>query len=337
MVPCSACHAELPDASFRCLECFAEGSRIARERVHVELTISDSSASSSVEIALGFMSGAAPDLAAAVVDSLQFALVADLAPDELERLLSGLAHTGVRFRQSRVSPTPGQHTIRYAFDARFAVKLATVLAAAVATAIMGVPVVSWLGVPVALALCWGIIDRVPNAIQIPPSLVEENLAGVDRTVWNELAVTWRSIKGDDARAAANGCLSALCAVIEQIRGGGWHLVRADFSSLDRDAHALLLRSVRLAAAADRVAQACDPPGVPSRRLSRLTTARREMFAALGAIEQKLDALRRSLVELSGLEASREGLGAVATRLTEIQVAVETGLELSALVVEDSIR
>jgi hypothetical protein len=59
-----------------------------------------------------------------------------------------------------------------------------------------------------------------------------------------------------------------------------------------------------------------------------------MFDALGAIEQKLDALRLSLVELSGLEASNEGLSAVTRRVTEIQAAVETGLKLSATAIED---
>jgi hypothetical protein len=65
-----------------------------------------------------------------------------------------------------------------------------------------------------------------------------------------------------------------------------------------------------------------------------TGARRELFAALDMIEQKLDALRASLVELSGLEAHSEGLAAAMSRVTEIQVAVETGLELSALAVEE---
>lgn len=198
----------------------------------MEVTIADSAASSRVEAALGFMSGVAPDLAEAVVDGLQFGLVADLAPEELERLLLALAHTGVRFRQSQVSPMSGQRAIRFAFDARFVAELATVLVVAVATAFMGVPVVPWLGVPVALVLCWGIIDRVPHVIQIPETLVEENLAAVDRTVWNELAVARRGIKGPEARAAANGCLGALCAVIDQIRSGGWHLARTDFSNLN---------------------------------------------------------------------------------------------------------
>jgi hypothetical protein len=303
----------------------------------VEITIADSAASSSVEAALGFISGVAPNVAAAVVESLQFGLVAELAPEELERLLSALTHTGVRFRQSQASFAPDQHAIRFAFDARFAAKLATVLTVAVGAAFMGVPVISWLGLPVALVLCWGVIERVPSVIQVPQILVEENLAAVDRTVWNELAVARRGIKGAEARAAVDGCLSALCAVIDQIRGGGWHLARADFSTLDHEAHVLLRRSVRLAAAADRVAQACEQPDLPAERLSRLAIARREMFSALRAIEQKLGALRLSLVELRGLEASHEGLSAVTTRVTELQEAVETGLKLSALAVEDSTR
>jgi hypothetical protein len=291
MTRCSRCQAEVPGASFRCLECFAEGAPIARQRVQMEITILDSAASSRVQIALGHLCGAAPEVVAAVVDSLQFGLVAELASEELDCMLSALAHTGVRFRQSTASFAPGRCAIRFAFDVRFAAKVVTVLALAVATSFMGVPLVSWLGVAVALVLCWSIIDRAPNVIQIPRFLVEEKLAGVDRVVWNELSVERRSIKGPEARAAASGCLWALCALIGQIRSDGWHLARKDFSNLDHDAHALLRRSVRLAAAADRVAQACEQTGISSPRLTKLATARREMFAALGAIEQKLEALR----------------------------------------------
>jgi hypothetical protein len=337
MIRCSRCQAEVPGASFRCLECFAEGSPIARERVQMEITIADSAASSRVELALGLLCGSAPEVVAAVVDSLQFGLVAELAPEERDRMLSALAHTGVRFRQSTTSLAPGRRAIRFAFDVNFAAKVVTVMALAVATSFMGFPLVSWLGVAVALVLCWSVIDRVPNVIQIPRILVEEKLAGVDRVVWNELAVERRSIKGPEAQAAASGCLWALCALIGQIRSDGWHLARTDFSSLDHDAHALLRRSVRLAAAADRVAQACDQAGISSPRLTKLATARREMFAALRAIEQKLEALQSSLVELAGLQATQVGLSAITTRVTEIQEAVERGLEMSELAVEDSNR
>jgi Ni,Fe-hydrogenase III large subunit len=62
-----------------------------------------------------------------------------------------------------------------------------------------------------------------------------------------------------------------------------------------------------------------------------------MFAALRAIEQKLEVLRSSLVELAGLQATQVGLSAITSRVTEIQEAVESGLEMSELAVEDSNR
>jgi hypothetical protein len=310
--------------------CSTAGTPVSRRRAHIELTIPDTEASSRVEIALQLMTGAPRDLVRAVVDKLQFGVMTDAAPEELERLFAALSNIGVRFRQSTVNVTPGQHTVRFAFDARFAVQLLAVFAVAVGAVFLGAPVVGWLGVPVAMVVCWGSVERVPQALELVTGFADQSLGAVDRAVWNELGAQRRSIRSVQGQAAADRCLVALCGVIDQIRGGGWHLTRQDFSSLDQDAHTLLRRSFRLAAAADRVAQACEQPGLPTQRATRLVTARREMFAALSAIEHKLEALRHSLIELSGIEASNEELIAATTRVTEIQVAVETGLELSAL-------
>jgi hypothetical protein len=307
---------------------------VARLRTLVELTIPDGEASPRVELGLALMTGTTRDHVHALAARSQFGLVGHLGEEELHSLYSALSSIGVRFRRSNISPSAGQYTLRFKPSARFMARVATVAAVAVTTAAMGVPAVSWLGLPVAGLLVWDVTARVPDLLELSLSFVEEKLGAVDRAVWNELAVSRRSIKGPEAAAAAQRCATSLCSVIEQLRSAGAHLIRADFANLDYDAHALLRRSFRLAAAADRVTLACEQRGLPAARLARLTTARRELFAALDTIEQKLDALRVSLVELSGLEAHNEGLAAAMTRVTEIQVAVETGLELSALAVEE---
>ncbi|HWZ92923.1 MAG TPA: hypothetical protein VNW92_28855 [Polyangiaceae bacterium] len=283
---------------------------------------------------MGLITGAPSDLVQAVASRLSLGLIAELANDELQPIFAALSSVGVRFRQSKVHPTAVGHSLRFAFTGRLLLELVIVLAVAVASYFFGSPVASSLALPVALTMCWQAAARIPHALEIPQSLVDEKLGVLDRNVWAELAVARRGIRGAEARVAADRCLSALCAVIEEIRGGAWHLIRSDFSHLDQDAHALLRQTFRLAAAADRVALACDRPGLPASRLARLAIARREMFAALSAIEVKLEALRFTLVELSGLEARNDGLLAVTTRVTEIQVAVETGLDLSALAVEE---
>jgi len=264
---------------------------------------------------------------------LQLDLVAELAPEELDQLSAALSELGVSFRQSQQIPLHAQYTLRFDFDARLAFRFLVVLMVAAGSAFLGLTGIAWLALPVALALCWGAVERIPHALEIPRSFVDTKLAAVDRTLWNELSALRRGIKGPQGAGAAQRCLTALCAIIEQIRSGGLHLTRADFASLDADAHTLLRRSFRLAAAADRVAQACAEPGLSTQRPPRLASASQEMFAALSGIERKLQALRLSLVELSGLEARNEGWLSATTRLTEIQVAVETGLELSKLASE----
>jgi hypothetical protein len=334
MSPCASCQAELPRASFGCLKCAAPASPLTRLRTQIDLTIVDTQTLPQVEVALRLITGAPTDLVEAVTSRLSLGLIADLANEELERLLAALSSVGVRFRQSKIHPTNVGHTVRFAFNTRLALRLVTVLAVAVASYFLGAPTASWLAFPVVLTLCWQATERIPHALEIPQGVVDEKLGALDRNVWNELVVARRNLKGSEARAAADDCLVALCAVVEQIRNGAWHLIRSDFSNLDQDAHALLRQTFRLAAAVDRIGLACDQPGLPPQRQARLTIARREMLAALSAIQLKLKALRLSLVELSGLEARNEGLHAAMTRVTEIQVVVETGLELSALAVEE---
>jgi len=327
MTPCAACGAWLPAASFECLECATTPAPVARLRTLVELTIPDGDASPRVELALALMTGAAREHVRALAQRRQFGLTGQVGEEELHSLYSALSTLGVRFRRSSLSPSTGQYTVRFKPSARFLARVATVTAVAVTTAALGVSAVSWLGLPVVGLLVWDVTERIPELLEVSSTFVEEKLGAVDRAVWNELAVTRRGIKGPEAGAAAQRCATTLCTVIEQLRGAGLHLIRADFAALDYDAHALLRRSFRLAAAADRVTLACEQRGLTAARLARLNTARRELFAALDMIEQ-------SLVELSGLEAHSEGLAAAMSRVTEIQVAVETGLELSALAVEE---
>ncbi|MEI9936388.1 MAG: hypothetical protein WDO69_04105 [Pseudomonadota bacterium] len=336
MTPCAGCGAQLPATSFKCLECAAEPEIVVRRRTGVELKVMDSEVSR-LESALLLMTGAPRESVRAIVERLQLELVAELTAAELDQLSAALSQLGVSFRQSQLTPTLTQHSLRFEFDAHFLLRLAVVLSVAVGTAFLGASAISWLALPVILVHCWGAVERIPHALEIPRSFVEEKLGAVDRTVWNELTVVRRGIKGPEGASAARRCLAPLAAIIEQIRSGGLHLTRADFSNLDHDAHALLRRSFRLAAAADRVARACAEPSLSAQRPPRLASASREMFAALAGIEHKLEALRLSLVELSGFEARNEGWSGATTRLTEIQVAVETGLELSVFASEEASR
>jgi hypothetical protein len=127
--------------------------------------------------------------------------------------------------------------------------------------------------------------------------------------------------------ALAGLVAALCGVIEQLRSGGLHLIRADFRSLDQDAHALLRRALRLAVAADRL-EFASKQDVPTERKARLTVAAGEIHAALVELERKLVALSATLVQLRGLEASGEQLAGVTSRVAELQITAETALELS---------
>jgi hypothetical protein len=283
------------------------------------------------------MSGAPNELVRAVVNRLRLGLLGELAPEERDQLSAALSELGVDVRESQLAAMPTQHTVRFELDAGFAFRFALGLGIAVASAFLGISTLSWLALPVAAVLCWGAVERIPHTLEIPRSIVEAKLGAIDRTVWNELIVVRRGIKGREGAEAAQGCLTTLCAIIEQIRSGGRHLTRLDLANLDADAHALMRRNCRLAAAADRVAQACAEPGASAQNAAKLASAKQEMFAALASIEYKLEALRLSLVELSGLEARNEGCIAATARLTEIQVAVETGLELSQLTSDEPNR
>ena len=336
MIPCISCGAELPAASFKCLECSAQPAPSARRRTNIELAVTDSEAAR-LESTLMMLSGAPRELVRPMVDRMQLDLIAELAPEELDQLSAALSELGVSFRQTQQVPMFAQHTLRFEFDTRLVFRFLVVLAIAAGSAFVGLAAIAWLGLPVFMALCWGAVERIPHALEVPQSVVDTKLGALDRTLWHELSVVRRGIRGPRAAEAAQRCLAALCAIIAQIRSGGLHLTRADFASLDADAHALLRRSFRLAAAADRVAQACAEPGLSAQSPPRLASASREMFTALAGIEHKLQALRLSLLELSGLEARNEGWLSATTRLTEIQVAVETGLELSTLAGEPAAR
>jgi hypothetical protein len=318
------------------LECGAQPKPVDRRRTGLELNVMDSEASR-LESALMLMTGAPPSLLRAIVERSKLELVGDLSSHELDHLCAAFAQLGVSFRKTPAVPTLGQYTLRFEFDTRLMIRLGVVLGIAMASALLGLPTLAWLGLPVLAVLCWGAVERIPNALELSRSFVEQKLGAIDHAVWHELSVLRRGIKEPAGAEAAQRCLAPLCAIIEQIRTGGLHLTRADFASLDGDAHALLRRSVRLAAAADRVMQAGaqSSPSAPS--AVRLASAGREMFAALSDIEHKLDALRVSLLELSGFEARNEGWLAATTRLTEIQVAVETGLELSILASDEANR
>lgn len=280
---------------------------------------------------------APPETIEIALGRAELSLFGALAADELDCLSAALSGADLRFRPSAIVPDPSRRSERFVLDTRLSLQVGSVVALAGGAAWAGVPIVAWLGVPVVVALGWASTERVPTTFALDAQLVDERLGPVDRAVWNELGVIARGLRRDDGRAAARRCLVLLCSVIERIRAHGLHLVRPDFASLDGDAHALMRRSLRLVAAADRAAEAAEEPGLSEPRRARLETARRELFAALSNVEQKLDALRLSLVELSGLTARADGLAAASTRLTELQVAVETGLELSSLTHEEPAR
>ena len=306
----------------------------ARLRTQIELSIPELESAARVEVGLALITGAPSATLRAVMEGTRFGLIANVNDEELQGLCAALSNSGLRFRRSSLGPTAGQYSLRLAAGHGLWARLGAVLCVALGCAGFGVPLVSWAAVPVAALLIWGAIERVPDSLEVTPAFVEEKLAAVDRTVWSELVVTRRGIRSAEGVAAAERCCFSLCVVIDQIRSNGAHLVRADYANLDHDAHALLRRSVRLAAAHDRVALACAQPNMPESRSARLRTARREMLSALAIIEHKLEALRLSLIELDGLEARNEDLASVMSRVTEIQVAVETGLELSSLASEE---
>ncbi len=278
-----------------------------------------------------------PELLEAALSRSELSLFGTLAADESDCLSAALSGAGLRFRPSAIVPDTSRYSERFVIDRRLVLQMGVVIVVACAAVWAGVPLIAWLGLPVALTLGWASSERTPTAFAFDAQIVEERLGPVDRSVWNELGVLYRGLRRDEARAAARRSVTQLCIVVERIRAHALHLTRSDFTSLDADAHALMRRTLRLVAAADRAAEAADEPGLNASRRARLETARSELFAALANVEQKLEALRSSLAELSGLTARAEGLAAASTRVTELQVAVETGLELSALAHDEPAR
>ena len=335
MTRCSACGAALPGLGFSCLACLEPAPAIERLTLRVEVDASEGHVVDHTTQTLMRLTALDLGLAQRVSERGQFSLVGNLSAAEQETLYSALAALGLRFRQVTTFLVADSSSVRLAFDLRLLLQLSVVLAGFGLALFWGVSWLSFLSVPVAAVLVLGSVERIPHSLTIAGNLVDEKLASVDRTIWQELVTLRRGIKSPEAVQAATRCSAALSTVVEQLRKDGLHLTRADYALLDQDAHALFRRSIRLAAAADRVSLAAEQAGAQTPRRLRLLSAHQEMFAALALVEQKLHGLYVSLVELSGLDANNELLLGATSRVTELQVTVETALELNAIAAESS--
>lgn len=326
---CPSCGAARPGGDFACLACGAAAEPLSRSGVHLELLLGESDDIVLTTTVLERLIGGDGSLVRQVCERAQVDLVAQVSQAERERLFSLLANLGARFRESKIFVNPEEVSWRFAMDRGLVVRSVILAGVAVTMLSFGLTLLSYLAAPVAAVMIWGHLERIPNALEIPTREVDEHLGAADRGPWREASILRGAIRSEGAAAALAGLVAALCGVIEQIRSGGLHLIRADFSSLDHDAHALLRRALRLAVAADRL-ELAGRQDVPVERKARLTVASREIQSALVELERKLVALHASLVQLSGLEASSEQLAGVTSRVAELQVTVETALEISGL-------
>jgi hypothetical protein len=326
---CPSCGVARLGADFACLACGAAAEAPARTGVHLELALGESDDIVLTTTVLERLVGADGSLVRKVCEQVQVDLVAQLSQAERERLFSLLANLGARFRESKTFVNPEASSLRFALDRGLIVRSVILAGVAVALLSLGWTLLAWLAVPVAAVMVLGQLERIPAALAISARAVDEHLGAAARGSWREASILRGGIRSEDAPATLAGLVSALCGVIEQIRSGGLHLIRADFRTLDHDAHALLRGALRLAVAADRLEYA-RKQDVSTERKARLTVASREIHAALVELERKLVALHASLVQLSGLEASSEQLAGVTSRVAELQVTAETALELSGL-------
>jgi hypothetical protein len=263
----------------------------------------------------------------------KLSLVGNLSAPEQEILESALTALGLRFSQVTRFVVAESSSVRLALDARSLIQLGVVILGFVLALYFDVRWLSFLSVPVAAVLVLATLERIPHTLTISSSIADEKLGAVDRAVWQALVTVRRGIKSSEALEVATRCSAILTTVVEQLRKDGLHLTRTDFALLDQDAHALFRRSMSLAAAADRVSLAAEQTPEPGPRKARLLSARQEMFAALALVERKLHALYASLVEFRGLDASNEALLGATSRVTELQVTVETALELNSVFAE----
>lgn len=326
---CPSCGTARPGGDFACLACGAAAVALARSRVHIELALGESDDIVLTTSVLERLVGGDSSLVRKACEQAQVSLVAELSQPEKERLFSLLANLGARFRESKTFVNPEASSLRFVLDRGAVVRGLVLVGIAVAMLSFGLTLMSYLAVPVAAVMIWGQVERVPDAVEIPTRAVDEQLGPAARSPWREAAILRDSMRSEAAVRALGGLVAALCRVIEQIRSGGLHLIRADFRSLDQDAHALLRRALRLAVAAERLELAGKQDAPPERK-ARLMAASREIHAALAELERKLVVLHTSLVQLSGLDASNEQLAAVTSRVAELQITAETALELSGL-------
>jgi hypothetical protein len=243
-------------------------------------------------------------------------------------LFSLLANIGTRFRESKTFANPEASSLVFALNRGLLVRGVVVAGVAIALLSFGWTLLSCLAAPALAVMIWGHLERVPDALAIPTRAVDEQLGAAARGPWHDASILRAAIRSGSAAGALTGMVAALCGVIEQIRSGGLHLIRADFRSLDHDAHALLRRALRLAVAADRLELAAQD--APAERKARFQVASREIQSALVELERKLVALHASLVHLSSLDASNEQIASVTSRLAELQITAETAIELSGL-------
>jgi len=326
---CATCGLARPGGDFACLACGAAAEPLPRSGVHLELVLGESDDIVLTTTVLERLVGGDSSLVHKACEQAQVHLVAQLSQTERERLFSLLANLGARFRESKTFVSPEQSSQRFEVDRGLVVRGVILVGVAAALIALGWSLLAFLAFPVAAVVIWGQLERIPDALEIPTRIVDEQLGAAARSPWGEASILRAAVRSEGAVQALAGLGAALYGVIEQIRSGGLHLIRADFRSLDQDAHALLRRALRLAVAADRL-ELAGKQDVSTERKTRLTVASREIHSALVELERKLVALRVTLVQLRGLEASGEQLAGVTSRVAELQVAAETALDLSGL-------
>ncbi len=325
---CSSCGAARPGGDFACLACSVPAEPLLRSRVHVELVLAESDDIVLTTSVLERLVGGDSFLVRKICEQAQVDLVAE---PERERMFSLLANIGVRFRESKTFVNPETSSSRLVLDRQLVVRSLVLMGVALTMSGFGLSLIAYLAVPVAAVLIWGHVEHIPHALEVPARVVDDQLGAAARGPWREASILRDSIRNERTVRELAGLATALYGVIEQIRSGGSHLIRADFRSLDHDAHTLLRRALRLAIAAERLDLASRQVVLPERE-ARLATASSEVHATLAELERKLVTLHASLVQLRGIDAGREQLAAVTSRVAELQVTAETALELGELAV-----
>lgn len=326
---CSSCGVARPGGDFACLACGAAAEPVSRSAVHLELVPGESDDIVLTTTVLERLVGGDGALVRKVCEQAQVHVVAQLSQAERERLFALLASLGARFRESKLFVNPEGSSLRFSLDRGLLVRSAILVGVVVALVSVGWILLACVALPVAAVMIGGQLERIPDALELSTRAVDEQLGAAARGPWREASILRGSLRSEGASRSLAGLVAALCGVIEQVRSGGLHLIRADFRGLDDDAHALLRRALRLVVAADRL-ELAGRQEVPAERKARLTVSSREIHAALFELERKLVTLQASLVQLRGLEASSEQLAGVSSRVAELQVTAETAIELSGL-------